>query len=128
MANVNKLKKSLVKLNDEELKDVLAFLADEDEEEEVEEEVVEEVKEEKVEPEKSEPKFLTEEDLQKKLEEILSNYVPKEKFEEIKQEKEKIESKSTSFGATAKASKTPAGTKEEKTAQDYLNIINQKQY
>ena len=124
---LKQIKKELVKLQEDELKDVLEFLTD-DEEEEQQEEVQEETKEEEVkeevaetpkkEVEKEQPKYATLEDIQGLLEQFKEQFVPKEKLEEI-------EIKAKPFGVEQSKSK-PTSENKSKTVQDYLAMVNQK--
>ena len=124
MANLKKVKKDLVKLNEEELKEVLEFLIDDDEtkvEEEVaEEEKPEEKQEVKVEVKKEEPKKeetlgLTKKDLEELLSKFSENFVKKEELEEVKK-------KAKPFGADKKVEKVEV--KEEIRLEDYLSKVN----
>lgn len=120
---LKQIKKQLVKLQEDELKDVLEFLTDDEEEQEVQEETKEEVKEEvaeepKKEVEKEQPKYATLEDIQGLLEQFKEQFVPKEKLEEI-------EKKAKPFGVEQSTSK-PTSENKSKTVQDYLAMVNQK--
>lgn len=122
MANLKKVKKDLVKLNEEELKEVLEFLIDDDETkvEEVVEEKLEEKQEVKVEVKKEEPKKeetlgLTKKDLEELLSKFSENFVKKEELEEVKK-------KAKPFGADKKVEKVEV--KEEIRLEDYLSKVN----
>lgn len=129
MANLKKLKRDLAKLNEDELKDVISFMIDDEEETKVEE-----TKEEKVEV-KEEPKkevkeevketktiTLNSSDLEALLKEITSNFVTKEEVKEVKEEVNKVSKKAKPFGVETKVEKTE--TKEEVNIMDYLNKVN----
>jgi len=122
MANLKKLKKEMVKLSEEELKDVLSFMS-EDEEDEVEEkeEVVEEKEVKKEEPEKKEVQSqnitLSKDELSELINGVLEKYATKEEVAEVKK-------KAKPFGAKQKVEKVE--TKEQPTAQDLLAKLNSK--
>ena len=129
MANLKKLKRDLAKLNEDELKDVISFMIDDEEETKVEE-----TKEEKVEV-KEEPKkevkeevketktiTLNSSDLEALLKEITSNFVTNEEVKEEKEEVNKFSKKAKPFGVETKVEKTE--TKEEVNIMDYLNKVN----
>lgn len=113
---VKQIKKELVRLDEDKLKEVLEFLTDE--ELEVEEEVVE-VEEEVVEEEVDEtPKqtYATIEDIQGLLKAFEEKFVPKEELE-------KVTKKAKPFGVKQSPEK-PDNSKTKKSTQDYLNEIN----
>ncbi len=122
MANVKKLKKELVKLGEEELKEVLEFLT---EEEELEQEEKGEVAEEVVTKEKEEPKFATLDDINQLLEQFKQNFVPKEEVEKLKEDLDKNVKKAKPFGVE-KSPDVPKGTQASKSAQELLAEINQR--
>jgi len=124
MANIKKLQKSLVKLNEEELKEVLEFLTDEDEvvEEETKVEVKKETEEKEKEAEKTEPQFATIDDIKGLLEQFKDQFVVKEELEEVKK------TKKTAFGADTSKEKPNDDSKSGKTAQDYLAKIKMQGY
>jgi hypothetical protein len=124
MANLKRLKKELVKLKDEELKDVLSFMTDEEEvvEEVVEvveekEEVKEEPKVEKKEEVQSQNITLSKDELAELIDGVLQKYATKEEVEQVKK-------KAKPFGEKQKVEKVE--TKESPTAQDLLSRLNSK--
>ena len=129
MATTKKLQKELIKLNDEDLKKVLGFLTDEEEEtkevdvvETKEEVVVEEtVKEVKTET----PQYATLEDIVGLLKQFENPFVPKEELAKVQEQVDKANKKAKPFGVE-KSVDTPNETKSAKTTQDYLREINYK--
>jgi len=129
MATIKKLQKELIKLNDEDLKKVLGFLTDEEEEtkevdvvETKEEVVVEEtVKEVKTET----PQYATLEDIAGLLKQFETQFVPKEELAKVQEQVDKANKKAKPFGVVASAD-TPNEDINKKTTQDYLREINQK--
>jgi phage I-like protein len=131
MANLKKIKKTLVGLEEQELKEVLDFLTEDEEEtvEETEEEIVEEeVKEEPKKEVKEDPqsKFIqmSKEDLENLISGIVSNFVTKEEVDEVKSEVNKVSKKAKPFGADKKKPKVEV--KEEPKVEDYLAKLNSK--
>lgn len=120
MANIKKLQKSLVKLNEEELKEVLEFLTDEDEEvveEETKVEVKEETKKTEEKVEEPKPQFATIDDIKGLLEQFKDQFVVKEELEEVKK------TKKSAFGVDTSKEKPNDDSQSGKTAQDYLAKI-----
>lgn len=123
MANLKRLKKDLVKLSEEELKDVLSFMTDEEEvEEDKKEEVVEEEKEVKEEPDKkeevqSQTVTLSKTELAELLDGVLGKFATKEEVENLSK-KNKV------FGAKQKTEKVE--TKEQPTTADLIAKLNSK--
>ena len=118
---VKKVTKQLVKLDDEQLKEVLAFLQEEEEEVETKKEVetTTDKKEEIVETAKEEPKYVTEETLKAILGEVLGGVVTKEELASTKKE---LDVKKTPFGAETK--KPKVNEKQETNINDLLEKIN----
>jgi len=126
MANLKRLKKDLLKLKDEEMKEVLDFLIDDEDKEEAKE-VVETKKEVKVQTKevKEQPEKtigLTEEKLTEILKQFSVNFVTKDEIKEVKEKVEKVSNKAKPFGVEKKAEKTEA--KEEIKLEDYLAKVN----
>lgn len=125
MANLKRIKKTLVGLSEEELKDVLEFLTDDDEEEtEVEEieEVEEEKKPQKVEPQQSETVTLKKSDLEELLKEYAVNFATKSEIDKVKETVEKAQKKAKPFGKEQKVPKEDKS--EEPPIEDYLAKLN----
>lgn len=131
MASVKKLQKELVKLDEEQLKEVLGFLT-EDEQEEVkvaevkkeEEKVVEkvEVKEEPKKEVSTQNITLSKEDLQSLLDGILGKYVTKEEIKEVETKVEKATKKAQPFGVEQKNEKIEVTEKVD--LNTYLEKLN----
>ncbi len=119
MANIKKIKKQLVTLNEEELKDVLDFLVDD--EEETVEETQESEKTEEAEQEEEQPSFATLEDVKGLLEEFTKKFTTKEEVSAVTKKAQK-------FGTDQ--SKKPAKKDDEsgKTSQDYLAKLRNQGY
>lgn len=134
MNKVKKLQKELVKLDEEQLKEVLGFLTDEDEEEEPQgepdvKETKEENQEEKQVASKKEedandaPVALTKKDLEELLGKFAENFVQKKELEEVKEE-----SKKQSKQAFGVDTKTPPPKDNDQTfdVQSLLAQVNER--
>ena len=114
---IKELKKELVKLDEEKLKEVLNFVLSDEEETEEEIEVTKEVvqeepKKEVVEEEKEEPTYVTLQD----LEAFKETFLQQVQGEQVK---------AKPFGVDTSKGKPKAKDKS-KTTQDYLNMVNQR--
>ena len=120
MANIKKIKKQLVTLSEEDLKDVLEFLTDEEdvEDEDTKEEVVE-TKEEDKEEVKEEPKFATLEEIEGLLEKFKEQFASKEEVSKATKK---------AFGLDTSKKPTKSTTENKKTSQDYLNNLRNQGY
>jgi len=127
--NIKKAVKTLAKFTPEELKEVLEFLSEDEEQETVEPEVKEEVKEETKPEVKEESKekvvTLTEKGLEELLAKFASNFVTKDEVKDIKEKVDTDVKKAQPFGVDTKTPPVKT-TSTVKTAQDLVNELNQK--
>ena len=126
MANIKRIKKDLVKLSKDDLKDVLDFLMEDEEEtpkeeepivEEKKKEVVTEVKEEDK-KEEEETVTLTKDEVAKMIADALGGVVT-----QVNTKLDEVTKKAKPFGVTSKTP-PPKENKNEKTAEDYLQKLN----
>ena len=130
MANTKKLKRTLAKLSDEELQDVLEFLTDDEEEsqeeeqqEEQEEETKKEVKKEEEPKEEGQVIQLNKAELEELIKGITNQFVSKDELEQVKETVDKTVKKAKPFGKEQKKSKTEQ-EKEEIDVQSLLAKVN----
>ena len=128
--NIKKAVKTLAKFTPEELKEVLEFLSEEDDEDTKEKIIKEEVIKEEPKPEvKEEPKekvvTLTEKGLEELLAKFASNFVTRDEVKDIKEKVDTDVKKAQPFGVDTKTPPVKT-TSTVKTAQDWVNELNQK--
>lgn len=131
MAINKKLAKGLTKLSEEDLRDTLSFLAEDDEAKQTKEENKEETKEEVTKEEEStqeekkeeKPSYVTREDLETFMKDFANNFATKEETKEVKEAVEKTKA----FGVTT-AKEKPKAKETQKSSQDYLNILKNQGY
>lgn len=127
MASLKRIKRELAKLQDDDLKEVLEFLTD-DEEVEEDVDVIEEEQKEQKEETKQEPVVdnqviqLSKTDLEELLKSVTSGLVSKKELEEVKQTVDKTVKKAKPFGEQQKNPKEDK--KEELNISDYLAKVN----
>lgn len=126
MANTKKITKQLLKLDENELKEVLEFLMDDEDKEEepqeqVEEKVETQVVEEQQEEEQKDEVKLTLDKVQEMINNALGGVVTKDIFEKTISE---VSKKATPFGVKQSVPPKKEQTNT-KSANDYLEKINQ---